>query len=80
MRVELHLAGSVVSSSNRDAQSFMKPTSAMFAKAVCDRVGAANIIAPYLPHAILIWIFGIMPTSWIDFISGKITGAIKDAN
>ncbi len=78
MRVELHLAGSVVSSSNRAAQSFMRPTSAMFAKAVCDHVGAANIIAPYWPHAILIWIFSIMPTSWIDFISGKITRAMKN--
>lgn len=79
MRVELHLAGSVVSSSNRAAQLLMRPTSAMFAKAVCDHVGATNIIAPYWPHAILIWIFSILPTSWIDFISGKIIKAIKNS-
>ncbi|CAF1165371.1 unnamed protein product [Adineta steineri] len=78
MRVELHLAGSVISSSNRAAQSFLRPTSAMFATAVCDHVGAAHIIVPYWPHAILIWLFGIMPTSWIDFISGKVTAAMKD--
>ncbi|UJR18483.1 hypothetical protein I4U23_005389 [Adineta vaga] len=52
-------------------QSFMRPTSTIFAKAVCDHVGAKNIIVPYWPHLILIWIFGIMPTSWIDFISKK---------
>ena len=78
MRVELHLAGSVVSSSNRAAQSFMRPTSDMFVKAVCDHVGAANIIAPYWPHAILIWIFSIMSTSWTDYISEKVTKAVKD--
>jgi 17beta-estradiol 17-dehydrogenase / very-long-chain 3-oxoacyl-CoA reductase len=78
MRVELHVAGSVVSSSNRAAQSFMRPTSAIFARAVCDHVGAANIIAPYWPHAILTWTFGIMPTSWIDYISKKTMKTIKD--
>ncbi len=78
MRVELHLAGSVVSSSNRAAQSFMRPNSAIFAKTVCDHVGARNIIAPYWPHAILIWAFSIIPSSWIDFISKKTIGSIKD--
>ncbi len=77
MRVELHIAGSVVSSTNRAAQSFMRPTSAMFATAVCNHVGATNIIAPYWPHAILIWLFGIMPTSWIDYISKKTVKAIS---
>ncbi|CAF1385219.1 unnamed protein product [Adineta ricciae] len=78
MRVELHLAGSVVSSSNRAEQTFMRPTSNIFAKAVCDHVGATNIIAPYWPHSILIWIFSIMPSSWIDFISKKTLGSIKN--
>ncbi|UJR06822.1 hypothetical protein I4U23_011110 [Adineta vaga] len=78
IQVELHLAGSVVSSSNRAQQSFMRPTSAIFAKAVCDHVGAKNIIAPYWPHLILIWIFSIIPTTWIDFISKKTLGNIKE--
>lgn len=60
----LSIAG-VSTAGNSAEADFMTPTSAVFAKALMDKIRCGKrIYMPSLAHAALVWVSGLLPESW----------------
>jgi len=59
--------GEVQSNSQRCEETLVSPSSARFAKALVAKIGCGKrAYAPWMPHAVMLWVMGLIPESTVD--------------
>lgn len=81
VRFEYLAVGSVSTASNPSDVDFTVPTPTVFAKALVDRVGCGKrAYAPFLPHAIMIWVIGLLPHKVVDYLTMQVLKKMHEAD